>query len=114
VNVIDYAVMAAFFAGVNHHYRCLMSFGLSVAIPAAVSPLAPAPAASRLERTTFAWYIRRRREVEALAATPDGHEGEPLRDPWYLNHVLWSALLLAVLLAVWWTFGLARIWTGFE
>ena len=102
------------FEGVNHHYRCLMSFGLTVAIMAIVSPLAAAPAASRLQRTTFAWYLSRRREVEALAATPDGHEGEPVRDPWYLDYRLWSVLLLVLLLATWWLFGLGRIWTGFD
>jgi len=102
------------FEGVNHHYRCLLSFGLSVSILALASLLRPAPAAERLQRTTFAWYLRRRRQVEALAATPDGHEGPPVRDPWYLNWVLWSVALLALLLAAWWQFGLARIWTGFD
>ncbi|NQT88194.1 sodium/solute symporter, partial [bacterium] len=104
--------MAVF--GVNSHYRALIAFGLASAIVVVVSLLTAAPEPERLERTTFAWYRSRRRELEALAATPEGHEGEPLRDPWYLNYHAWSIGLVALLLATWWAFGLSRIWTGFN
>ncbi|MBL7223413.1 MAG: sodium/solute symporter [Candidatus Brocadiae bacterium] len=98
---------------INHHYRALIAFGLSSAILVVVSVFTAAPDPSRLERTTFAWYLSRRKELEALAATPADHEGEPLRDPWYLDWRLWSACLVALLLATWWLFGLGRVLTGF-
>ncbi|NQT53958.1 sodium/solute symporter [bacterium] len=101
-------------AWINHHYRALIAFGLSSAILVVVSVLTAAPDPSRLERTTFAWYLSRRKEVEALAATPADHEGEPLSDPWYLDWRLWSACLVALLLTTWWLFGLGQVFTGFE
>jgi SSS family solute:Na+ symporter len=101
-------------SSINHHYRALISFGLASAILVVVSLLTAPPERERLERTTFAWYRSRRKELEAHAATPEGHEGEPLRDPWYLNYHAWSIALVALLIATWWAFGLSRIWTGFE
>jgi len=98
---------------VNHHHRALFAFFLSVAVVMVVSLLGQAPEPERLERTTFAWYRKRRREIEDLAATPDDHEGEPLRDPFYLDYRIWSILLLILLLVVWWVFGLPRVWTEF-
>ena len=94
---------------INHHYRSLFAFFFSVALLVVVSLLSRAPEPERLERTTFAWYWRRRREIEARAATPDDHDGEPLRDPWYLNHRLWTVATVALLLATWWYFGLGRL-----
>jgi len=99
---------------INPHHRCLMWFGLSTVILVGVSLLSAPPEPARLERTTYAWYRRRRRELEALAATPEGHEGEPLKDPWYLDYRLWSVCLVALLFATWWYFGLPRIWMGFK
>ena len=98
---------------INHHHRAAYAFLLTVAVGVAASLLGPAPAAEKLERTTFAWYGRRRREIEALAATPEDHEGEPLKDPVYLDYRLWSAGLAVVLLATWWVFGLPRVWQEF-
>jgi len=100
--------------GINHHYRVLIAFGVSIGIIAIVSALSAAPEPERLERTTFAWYRSRRREIEIMAATPDGHEGPPIQDPWYLDHRLWSAVMVLLLIATWWFFGLGRIFTGFE
>ncbi|MGM0489789.1 MAG: hypothetical protein ACQESR_23900, partial [Planctomycetota bacterium] len=71
------------------------------------------PEPERLERTTYAWYRKWKRQVEDRAATPDDHEGEPLKDPWYLDYRLWSLGLILVLLATWWLLGLPRIWRGF-
>ena len=98
---------------INRHDRTLISFLLTLVALVVVSLLSAPPEAERLERTTFAWYRKRRREIEAMAATPDGHEGEPLKDPWYLDYRLWSVLLLGLLFCVWWIFGLSRIWTEY-
>lgn len=98
---------------VNHHHRALYAFFLSVAVVMIVSLLGRAPEPERLERTTFAWYRKRRREIEDLAATPEGHEGEPLRDPIWLDYRLWSVGLLIVLFGTWWIFGLSRVFTEF-
>ncbi|MFP4058608.1 MAG: sodium:solute symporter family transporter [Candidatus Brocadiia bacterium] len=98
---------------VNHHYRSAFTFLFSCGLLMVASLLSAPPDPRRLERTTFAWYWRRRRELEARAATPDDHQGEPLKDPWYLDYRLWSAVMVALLLATWWVFGLARIWRGF-
>ncbi len=48
-----------------------------------------------------------------MAATPEGHEGEPLRDSILLDYRLWSIGLLILLLATWWIFGLSRVFTEF-
>ena len=109
--VVDHVV---WMGAVNHHHRALFAFLLSMVVLMLVSNWSAAPAEERLERTTYAWYRKRRREIEALAATPEGHEGEPLKDPWYLDYRLWSVGLLIVLFATWWIFGLARIWQGFH
>lgn len=98
---------------INPHYRCVLSFALSTGVLVSVSLLTEAPRTRQLVRTTFAWYRRRRRKLEALAATPDGHVGPPCRDRWYLDYRLWSAILLVLLLATWWYFGLPNIWRGF-
>jgi len=98
---------------VNHHHRAVFSFVITLVAGIVVSLLGPAPAAEQLERTTFAWYRKRRREIEEMAATPDGHDGPPLRDPPYLDYRLWSIVLLIVLFVTWWVFGLSRVWTEF-
>ncbi|MFW6163438.1 MAG: SLC5 family protein [Planctomycetota bacterium] len=108
--VADYPV---WMGSVNHHHRALFAFLLSVLVLMLVSNWTAPPEPERLERTTYAWYRKRRREVEDLAATPDDHEGEPLRDPWYLDYRLWSVVLAAVLLVTWWIFGLPRVWNEF-
>jgi SSS family solute:Na+ symporter len=99
---------------INHHHRALISFALSCVILVVGSLLTAPPDPERLERTTFAWYRKRRKELELYAATPAGHEGEPLKDPWYLDYRLWSVCLLVLLVATWWVFGLGRIFTGFN
>ncbi len=98
---------------INHHHRAVYAFVLTLIVGAVASLLGKAPADEQLERTTLAWYRKRRPEIEALAATPDDHEGEPLTDPFYLDYRLWSAVALLVLLGVWWVFGLSRVWTEF-
>ena len=101
------------FSAINHHHRACYAFIVTVIVGVVASLLKPPPAAERLERTTFAWYRKRRSEIEGLAATPDGHEGEPLRDPLWLDYRLWSLGLFLLLLATWWIFGLPRVWTEF-
>jgi len=98
---------------VNHHHRALFAFFLATLVLIVVSKCSAPPAEERLDRTTYAWYRKRKREIEDHAASPDDHEGEPLRDPWYLDYRLWSVGLVGVLLATWWLLGLSRIWTEF-
>jgi len=98
---------------INHHHRACYCFLLTLLVGGVVSLLAPAPEPERLERTTFSWYRSRRREIEDLAATPEGHEGEPVADPWYLDYRLWSLGLVILLFATWWVLGLSRIWAEF-
>ena len=107
------AAYVPFLKAINRHDRTLMSFGVSLLVLAIVSLLSAPPDDERLERTTYAWYRKRKREIEDRAATPDDHDGEPLRDPWYLDYRLWSVVLVGVLLATWWILGLSRIWTEF-
>lgn len=98
---------------VNHHHRASFAFLLALLVLMLVSWCTAPPEPERLERTTYAWYRKWKRQVEDRAATPDDHEGEPLKDPWYLDYRLWSLGLILVLLATWWLLGLPRIWRGF-
>jgi SSS family solute:Na+ symporter len=100
-------------ASINSHNRCVIAFLLTAGVIAVVSLLSAPPGPERLERTTFAWYLKRREEVEATAAGPLAPDGTPRRDPWYLDYRLWAAAMLVMLLATWWKFGLYRIATGF-
>ncbi|MHC5059335.1 MAG: sodium:solute symporter family transporter [Planctomycetota bacterium] len=100
-------------AEINSHNRCVIAFLLTAALIAVVSLLSAPPEPERLEQTTFAWYLKRRKEVEANAAGPPAPDGTPRRDPWYLDYRLWAAAMLVLLLATWWKFGLYRIATGF-
>ena len=100
-------------AGINPHNRCPIAFLFTAAVIAAVSLLSAPPGPQRLERTTFAWYLKRREEVEATAAGPPHPDGTLRRDPWYLDYRLWAGAMLVMLLATWWKFGLYRIATGF-
>lgn len=98
---------------INHHHRTVYALFVTLAVGVLASLFRKAPAEEKLERTTFAWYRKRRREVEALAATPVGHEGEPLSDPLWLDYRLWSAVLLVAFFGIWWALGLPRVWQEF-